>query len=80
MNPCHSQGVAKGTPRRLPKPGRIELQSDLDFLDRVPFLRVSDGHAPDQAHGDFTTYNFAVGLPVVGISPALMRSLPFSTL
>ena len=31
-----------------------------------------------QAHGGFAPFMFADGLPVVGISPPLMRSFPFS--
>jgi hypothetical protein len=34
----------------------------------------------DQAHGGLTIVVFAVGLPVVGISPACMKSFPSSTL
>ena len=34
----------------------------------------------DQAHGGLTPFVFAVGLPVVGISPPLMRSFPSSIL
>jgi len=34
----------------------------------------------DQAHGGLTPFVFAVGLPVVGISPLLMKSFPPSIL
>ena len=34
----------------------------------------------DQAHGGLTPLIFAVGLPVVGISPPLMKSFPSSIL
>jgi hypothetical protein len=30
----------------------------------------------NQAHGGFSPFVFAVGLPVVGISPPLMKSFP----
>jgi hypothetical protein len=59
--------------------------------DRVP-CRFANGGAKleplvepgadssDQAHGCLTPFPFALGLPVVGISPPLMKSFPSSIL